>query len=230
MIEKTNCKKNPEARFTLNNGVVVDIEVKTPGFADFDSIENIIIPTVLLDEEGRNEFIEYCKQNRLNGALPRVLKLKEFLNSAADKFEDVDHIHRMNLLYINWSLSEFEEIGFEEAFSLLAHSISGALVHKKIGLDLGLKEEVFDKITAVIVYTESLHGLMFDDLRWIWNRGYDGQPHFGIIGMHNCDGLFEVTSMNPYAKQLTPIITGYLRDTSKMPEMMTIIEKHMLRP
>lgn len=227
---KTNGKKNPEARMICINGVTVDIEVKTPGFKDFAGIENIVIPTVLLDDQGRKAFMEFCKSHGLNGAMPRVMKIKDFLNSAAEKFEEVDHVHHMNLLYINWTLSEFEESGYQEAFSLMAHSINGILKYKALGLSLGINEEVYDKITAVIVYTESLHGLMFGEFRYVWIRGHDGQPQFGIIGMHNCDGLFETTGMNPYANQLTPVITSTIQDIGHVQELISLIDKHMIRP
>lgn len=227
---KTNGKKNPEARLHCTNGITVAVEVKTPGFKDFAGIKDIVIPTVLLDVDGRKLLVDYCNSHGLHCAMPRVMKIKDFLNSAAEKFEAVDHVNHMNLLYINWSLSEFEESGFQEAFSLMAHRINGILIHKDIGLSLGIHEEVYEKITAVIVYTESLHGLMFGDFRWVWDRGHDMQPQFGIIGMHGCDGLFETTGMNPYAEQMTPIITGIFRDTKCVPELMAMIDKHMLRP
>ena len=226
----TNGKKNPEARFLCKNEVIIDVEVKTPGFKDFAGIKNIVLPTVLLDEEGRGIFLDYCKTHNLNGAMPRVMKIKDYLNSAAEKFEEVDHINHMNLLFINWSLSEFDESGYQEAFSLMAHSVNGILVHKELGISLGLHEDVYKKITAVVVYTESLQGLMFGDFRWVWARGHDGQPQFGIIGLHNCDGLFEITGMNPYAKQMTPVVTGIFQDTNCVSEIIALIDKHMLRP
>ena len=226
---RINGEKNPEARLYYNNGIVVDVEVKTPGFQDFFFIFYIVIPTVLLDESGRIEFTNYCSQHGINGKMPRVMKIKEFLNNAADKFMPVDHIHHMNLLYINWSWSEFEESGYQEAFSLMANSVNGMLTHKEIGIQLGVHEEVYDKITAVIVYTESLHGLMFGEFRCVWIRGQDGQPQFGIIGLHDSEELQTITGMNPYAEQMTPIITGIFRNTAFVPELIDLIHKHMLK-
>jgi len=227
---ETNGRKNPEARMHFKNNVIADVEVKTPGFNSFKGIKNIVIPTVLLTENGRKEFSSFCKLNSLNGAMPRVMKIKDFLNSAAQKFEYVDHTHRMNLLFINWSFSEFEEIGYEEAFSLIAHPINGILVHKDIGMHLGVDEGVYDKITAVVVYTESLYGLMFGDFRWVWARGSEGMPHFGIICMHNCDSIFEITGMNPYAEQPTPIMTGIFQDGSHTAALLKLIGENMLIP
>ena len=226
---KTNGMKNPEARFYCNNGIVADIEVKTPGFRDFDGIQEIVLPLVLLDNKGRDEFALFCSSHNLNGIMPRVGKLKDFLNSAAEKFETVDHCNHMNFLYINWTFSEVLESGFEEAFSLLAHPINGILTHKDIGLSLGVNEEVYEKITAVIVYTESLSGLMFSDFRWVWTRGSDGMPYFGIIGMHNEEALFEATGMNPYGEQLTPIMLYLAKDIMHYDKLIQIIGNHLLK-
>ena len=48
--------------------------------------------------------------------------------------------------------------------------------------------------------------------------------------LHNCDGLFEITGMNPYAKQMTPVVTGIFQDTNCVSEIIALIDKHMLRP
>lgn len=226
---KTNGKKNPEARLVMNNDVIVDVEVKTPGFRDFKNIIDIVIPAVLLDNEGRDAFLQYCDEHEISGHMPRVQKLKDFLNSAADKFEPVDHVNHMNLLYINWSYSEFEEEGYQEAFSLLANNSNGILTHKNIGLNLGLKEEVYDKITAIVVYTESLHGLMFGEFRFVWMRDHMRQPHFGIIPLHDEGDIFKLTGINPYSEQLTPIFTGFLREPKHSEALMQIIGEHMLK-
>ena len=226
---KTNGKKNPEARFYCHNDTTVDIEVKTPGFHDFDGIQEIVLPTVLLNDEGRKAFSSFCDANDLNWSMPRIGKLKDYLNSAAEKFEIVDHIKHMNFLYINWTFSEVLDSGYEEAVSLLAHPINGILSHKDIGLKLGVNEEVYEKNTAVIVYTESVSGLMFGEFRWVWTCGTNGMPHFGIVGLHNREALFEITGMNPFGKQLTPIVLYQAKDTRYCHKLCQIIEKNLLR-
>ena len=57
--------------------MTVDVEVKTGGFEDISTIRNMAIPAVLLDDEGRKEFLEYCGNNSIHGYMPRVLKLKD---------------------------------------------------------------------------------------------------------------------------------------------------------
>lgn len=227
---KTNGKKNPEARFRCTNGVTVDIEVKTPGFHDFDGLKGIVLPLVLLNDKGRDDFSSYCSSHSINGIMPRIGKLKDFLNSAAEKFENVDHVTHMNILYINWTFSEIMESGFEEAFSLLAHPINGILEHKDIGLSIGVHEEVYEKITAVIVYTELVSSLMFGDFRQIFlSRMSDGGRRYGIIGMHNCNNLYEITGMNPYALQPTPIIVYLAKEPKHFDKLIQIIGENMLQ-
>lgn len=226
---ETNGKKNPEARFICNSGVTVDIEVKTPGFHDFDGLKGIVLPLVLLNDKGRHVFSSYCNSHNVNGIMPRIGKLKDYLNSAAEKFENVDHVTRMNILYINWTFSEIMESGFEEAFSLLAHPINGILEHKDIGLRVGVHEEVYEKITAVIVYTELISSLMFGDFRQIFlPRLSDGGHRYGIIGLHNCEKLYEITRMDPYADQPTPIIVYLAKEPKHFDELIQIIGENLL--
>lgn len=225
---KTNGKKNPEARFSCVNGVTVDVEVKTPGFPDVDRIREYAIPTVLLDDKGA-EFTAYCDAHGLTAILPRVFKLKEFLNSAADKFEEVNHVDRMNFLYINWTFSEYPESGFLEAYGLLANPDNGLLVNRSIGKEFGISNEVYEKITAVIVYTESLNGLMFGDFRYVWTRAPEGHPHFAIIGMHNEENLFETTGMNAYGNMPVPALLYLAGKDNHWTSLMDIIFKHIKR-
>lgn len=88
---------------------------------------------------------------------------------------------------------------------------------------------MFEKITAVIVYTESLSGLMFSDFRWIWTRNERNLPHFGIVGMHIIDNIiFETTSMNPYDMRRHPCLIAYLNDSSHFSHLSQIVNDHIL--
>jgi len=82
-----------------------------------------------------------------------------------------------NLLYINWSYRDFPSNSFLEAWSLLTNEINGILTCKESGLAHGVVPEAYTKISAVIVYTESLEGLMFSDFRYVWQRNGVG-PRF----------------------------------------------------
>lgn len=222
---RTNGKKNPEARFHCVNGVTVDVEVKTPGFPDVDGIREYAIPTVLLDDKGK-EFTDYCKKHGLIAVLPRVFKLKDFLNSAAEKFEEVNHVDHMNFLYINWTFSEYPESSFLEAYGLLANSDNGLLTNRTIGKEFDISDEVYTKITAVIVYTESLNGLMFGDFSYVWTRSSEGYPHFAIIGIHNIDDLFKTTGMNACGGMPVPALLYIAGEENHWGSLMDIIYRH----
>ena len=56
------------------------------------------------------------------------------------------------------------------------------------------------------------------------------QPHFGIVGIHKSDEIFDVTGMNPNSEQLTSFITGIFRDTKYISDLIALISEHMLRP
>ena len=71
---------------------------------------------------------------------------------------------------------------------------------------MGVLAEAFEKITAVIVYTESIEGLMFSDFRHVWQRTGVG-PRFRMWVLDEklrdaewndkSNVLFSITGMNP---------------------------------
>lgn len=215
--------KNPEARFVgplccrhMGDGrrqtervVTINIEVKSPEFPhNRHENEKIAIPTMLLTEEGRQSVQRFCKENDVTYLPPRVLKLRDFLNSATAKFS-VPQDNEFNLLYINWSYRDFPSNSFLEAWALLTNEINGILTHPKVALDIGVSPDAFKKISAVIVYTESLEGLMFSDFRYVWQRNHAG-PRFRMWVINEklreaelsdeSNVLFNITGMNPCEK------------------------------
>lgn len=181
-VEEAGSRKNPEASLTgricckVDDGsgmeqertVTIHIEVKSPEFPhDRHEKEKIAIPTVLLTDQGRQEVKCFCKERGMKYLDPRVLKLRDFINSAAGKFT-MPKEDQFHLLYINWSYRDFPSNSFLEAWSLLTNEINGILTHPELAAQIGIVPEAFEKITAVIVYTESLEGLMFGDFRYVW--------------------------------------------------------------
>lgn len=208
ILNRDESKKNPEARFEIhseNYNFVVNVEVKSPAFphTNHDN-ERIIIPTILLSSDGRKALKEYCYNNSLVYLDPRILKLRDFLNSASDKFllpEEGEY----NLLYINWSYRDFPSNSYLEAWSLLTNPINGILTNQLYANSVGVKSEFFDKISAVIVYTESIEGLMFQSFEYVWQRNISG-PRFRMWINNNIyneqknhkfkSDLFAITGMN----------------------------------
>lgn len=219
-IDKGLNDKNPEARFIMEycpnvvetvsgaekETIITNVEVKSPKFPHDNHIdERTIIPTILLTDEGRTKVQNFCKENGLLYMNPRVQQLKEFIKSAAEKFE-LPKPNEFNLLYINWSYRDFPSNSFLEAWALLTNTLNGILTHPEIAKEYEIFPEHLQKITAVIVYTESLEGLVFSDLRYIWQRNGAG-PRFRMWvldeKLRNAElrgtsrRLFNVTHMNP---------------------------------
>lgn len=207
--------KNPEASFRGEipaissqggNNVIVNIEVKSPKFPQYtESKERIMIPTVLINKESKATIEDFCKDNNIKYLDPRILKLRDFFKSAVEKFS-VPSDDEFNILYINWSYRDFPSNSFLEAWSLLTNDINGILIYKDIAEKFDFPIELFDKITAVVVYSESLEGLMFSDFRYVWQRS-KVDTHFRMWVINeklrkselsdSSDILFRITGMNP---------------------------------
>ena len=210
---------NPEAYFigkicnkdsTVPVTVKVNIEVKTPQFPHIDSHqERILVPGILLSDEGRKSIPQFCTDNNVEFISPRITKLVDFINSAAKKF-DYPKENEYNLLYINWAYCDFPSNAFLEAWSLLTNEHNGLLTHPNVSTSLPFKNpicaEAYKKITAVIVYTSSLDQLMFCDFRHVWQRSEHGcKFRMFVIDEelrknelnNNSNLLFQLTGMNP---------------------------------
>lgn len=207
---------NPEARFVYENEATnttttINVEVKTPKFPLI--VEHRVktaIPTILLSDVGRREFQKLCEDNKSKCIMPRVTKLVQFINSAANKFEKPKE-NEFNLLYINWSYSDFPSNSFLEAWSLLTNDKNGILTHPEIGTSLPFASpicrEAYEKITAVIVYTSSLEQLMFSNFLYSWQGSREVGPRFRMFVLDEklreneladkSNILFKITGMNP---------------------------------
>lgn len=220
-VQISKSLKNPEARFvgelSLNGNVeeiIINIEVKCPKFPSIEHQESkIAIPTVLLSNEGRKQIPRFCEANEIIYMSPRVMKLKDFLNSAATKFS-IPKDNEFNLLYINWSFCDFPSNSFLEAWSLLTNTINGILTHQNAARNIGVSSEVFEKITAVIVYTEALEGLMFLDFRNVWQcNGREQRFRMRVLDdklrnaekTRQSDILYQITGMKP-SNELTQMV------------------------
>lgn len=210
-VGSIHCKVDGENQIEAERTVTINIEVKSPEFPhDNHDNEKIAIPTMLLTDNGRKEVKKFCKEHSVTYMDPRVLKLRDFINSASSKFT-VPRDDEFNLLYINWSYRDFPTNSFLEAWSLLTNEINGALTHPESASSIGILPDAFKKITAVIVYTESLEGLMFSDFRYVWQRSGAGTRfRMWVIDekLRNAEWadksnvLFYITGMNP-SKELT---------------------------
>lgn len=245
--EKGVRNSNPEAKFQgivncridgkpeLGNELIANIEVKSPRFPhESNANSRVVLPTVLLSDLGRTNLKKFCAENRIAYLDPRAMKLKSLINDAAKKFNSPGK-NEYNIVYINWSYRDFPSNSFLEAWSILTNEQNGLLNHRDIGLEFGLNEEVYDKVTAVIVYTESLEGLMFGDFRFVWQRNGCG-PRFRMWVLDEdvreaelsdkSDALFKLTGMNPDKKgDILEMANGLSKDECE--KVLEIIKENM---
>ena len=179
-----NGKTNPEVRFEYEDGTIIDIEVKTPEFVNKDNSRNFFLPTILLNEKSRKELANYCKDNEIECVMPRVLKIKDYINSAGTKFQLDNSEKHYNFLVVNWTYSDFFYSGLIEPVSLLCNSING-LLKKEICNQLNIDIEAIEKISTFLLYQMPIETLLFSDIIfWFRDRSYK------VI-------------VNPYAKNTT---------------------------
>ena len=224
--------KNPEASFygtficnsaedpnvEVKKEIKLNVEVKSPQFPhDTHVEEKIAIPTVLLSKKGRAIVEKYCNDNGVCYLAPRVLKLRDFINSAASKF-NVPQENEFNILYINWSFRDFPSNAFLEPWSLLTNVDNGILIHTKYAEEIGISKDAYDKISAIVVYTESLEGIAFGDFRYVWQQNGAG-PRFRMwilddkLRQAEANGssniLFRVTGMQPSKPHTQYVMLDY---------------------
>lgn len=165
---------NPEARLIYKDNIIIDVEVKTPGFnTQIEGNEKgVLIPTFLLDEKQKNSFKKQCEKRNFKFILPRVDKLKDYINDAGKKFEMPKSKNHINVLFINWTYTDIEKRGYLEPYSLLYNNLNGILKNKEMALKIGINEKALKKISAIVIYQDSFDSLIFGDFRYMWS-GYN---------------------------------------------------------
>lgn len=168
---------NPEARFIFEDDMIIDIEVKKANFSNvihpLKGKNGLIKPNIILEENVKDELEKYCLRNELQLVYPRVSKIADFIKSAASKFQLPTSKKHFNILFINWTYTDFPECGVNEPLSILMNTENGlfynnkalSLIKNRNGLDLLSKQEL-DKISAIILYRDTLETLLSGDFRF----------------------------------------------------------------
>lgn len=193
---------NPEAAFMYKSDTFnfrCNIEVKTARYSHVIE-DNVFIPTVLINDTGIQELETLCNIHgmKLEGTYPK--KLLGFIKSACEKFSVPDD-SEVNLLCLNWTFRNYVDNSFLEAWSLLTNKYNGLMTHPDkwdIFLEPGETMPNLSKITAIIVYEESLDGLLFNDFSFVWRRNGQGPCfRFYVNDNSKVDLLRNLTQMNP---------------------------------
>lgn len=156
----TNGKKNPEARIISTNEMAYsyDIEVKTPRFPERkDYIENkkkffrVNIPINKNDLEKLREIVEGKGYIFM---LPSIGKLKDYINSAGEKFLFSQATNQSNILFINWTFDDIYESNLMQPIACLCNEKTGLLKTTKFHADFGIDINALKKISAIVIYKD----------------------------------------------------------------------------
>ena len=161
--------KNPEARIITEDGIIYDIEVKTPGFSkdiELGKFNYLLKPNAITSRHNLRELKAYCKMKKIKLMLPWVLKIKKFIKSAASKFENIKHPRHYNILVINWTYSEFGPSKLHEPIGLLTNHLTGLLEDNNSLDKLNISSEEISKISSVIIYSDNVDSILSQDFRF----------------------------------------------------------------
>ena len=164
-----NGKTNPEARFHYEDGTILDVEIKTPSFSDdVEETSSFLMPGILLNSEGRSILKEMCEKNGVQCLLPNVSKMKDYLNSAAKKFQEPENEKHINLLCVNWTGATIDKDDITEPLIILANSTNGILNKNNIAEKCQISQKALNRVSAVLLYKLELGVLLFSDYRFVF--------------------------------------------------------------
>lgn len=192
-----NGKTNPEARFIYEDGTVLDIEIKTPNFSDVvETVKPYLMPGVLLNSEGRSRLKELCKKHGIQCLLPNVSKMKDYLNSAARKFQEPESEKHINLLCVNWTGAAVDKADIHEPLIILANLTNGVLANPSIAKKNNISPEALSRVSAVLLYKMDLGTLLFSDFRFIFSN-YKAKVVLNRFSKNlNADSIHRITKLS----------------------------------
>ena len=176
-----NTGRNPEFRVnfshkidikssssTIINNCIFDVEVKSIVGNLNNSINKndpFILPLLPIQYEKREQLKEACNELGFKLELPEVTHIKNFLNNAYTKFVCPDSKNHFNLLFLNWTFREIEN-NWLEPYMLLNNIHNGLYCYREIGEKCGLEPGVYDRISAIFIYSCPIQSIMFNDITW----------------------------------------------------------------
>lgn len=227
-------ESNPEARLVYEDSMILDIEVKTPRFPMRDISKEHILPLVLLDAGGRKLLVDFCRENQIECCLPRVLKIKDYINSAGKKFEVPKSEDHINLLAINWTYSEFADTGLSEPISLFCNPANGLFVNPSVWSALEIESDAMKKISAVLLYKVPDEMLMFGDARYLFLEGNSKlivNPYAECVSEESVFNMIHLSTKWPEFDNFRFAYYDFAQESSekKMREICEIFDEHILK-
>jgi len=111
--------KNPEAIFNYPNGKKIAIEVKNAEFPPLPQNPKFIMPLYPMKKEELDNLNMICQKDGYCLVRPRVGKMKDFINSACEKFNKPIDDNSYNILAMNWTDSNIPNLSVIEPATFL---------------------------------------------------------------------------------------------------------------
>lgn len=164
--------KNPEAIFHYPDGRKIAIEVKNAEFPPLPQNPKFIMPLYPMEKEKIEELSNICQNDGYNLVRPRVGKMKDFINSACEKFNKPVDDNSYNVLAMNWTDTNIPNLSIIEPAVYLGNKENGLMqfntMASKISTDkFIINQEMYEKITAILVFKASMDTLFFTDFRYM---------------------------------------------------------------
>lgn len=230
-------KKNPEYRIKNSFAIpdrepgkslvskedyVIDVEVKSI-VGNLDSSitldKPVICPIFAIEYKRRDQLLEFCHNRGFQVELPNVIHLRDFVNNAAAKFEKPNKNNHFNILYLNWTYREIPIFNFMEPLSLLDNAKNGLLRYREIGLKFGLSEDVFEKISAIFIYSYPRQSIIFQDISWVFANRKCAVLFSPYLNQKQALQLTHILHMAPISNPQTPLILSYPAVTTLFDEI-----------
>ena len=160
--------KNPEASFEFADGIKINIEVKTPDYSSslHKKYPRWVQPSVAYDRSYSN-LEDIVKNSGYTLIPPCINKIKDFINSACAKFQEVDHIQEFNLLAINYYGHPWGDMAIAEGYCSLMNETTGILYCPKTREELNISHDI-TRISAFVLYQCTAETLLTSDIRYSW--------------------------------------------------------------
>lgn len=165
--------KNPEAIFNYPNGKKIAIEVKNAAFPSLPQNPKFIMPLYPMKKEKLDELDIICQKDGYCLVRPRVGKMKDFINSACEKFNKPLDDNSYNILAINWTDTNIPNLSVIEPAVYLGNKENGMMQFDTMASKISsesfvVNQDMYEKITAILVFKNSMDTLFFSDFRYMF--------------------------------------------------------------
>lgn len=122
--------------------------------------------------------------------------MKDYLNSAAKKFQEPESEKHINLLCVNWTGAAIDKNDITEPLIILSNLTNGILMNPDIAEKCQISRKSVNRISAVLLYKVELGVLLFSDFRYIFANGRAKVVLNRFSKYLNTDAIHRITKLS----------------------------------